>query len=187
MLARKCSNCNSATSLVGVWNAVLCKTCSYLMCVHVCDEWVTSTMSCPQQPCSAPANSVYGFFYGVSLSHIWSSSAPAAFYFSQHYCLFQTTVSSHDVPKVGQLQFCHFCLQWCFRLNLFEDHFFIFLSVQGIHKTIFQHRISNESIFFLSTVFTVQLSHQYTGIGNVRVWINLAQSIVTHLCSCDLS
>ena len=119
MLARKCSNCNSATSLVGVWNAVLCKTCSYLMCVHVCDEWVTSTMSCPQQPCSAPANSVYGFFYGVNPSHIWSSSAPAAFYFSQHYCLFQTTVSSHDVPKVGQLQFCHFCLQWCFRLNLF--------------------------------------------------------------------
>lgn len=31
----------------------------------------------------------------------------AAFYFSQHHCLFQRTLTSHDVTQ-GQLKFCHF-------------------------------------------------------------------------------
>ena len=58
----------------------------------------------------------YGFFYGVSICYIWSSSLPAAFYFSQNSQLFQRTLPSHVMPQVGQLQFCHFCLQQCFAL-----------------------------------------------------------------------
>lgn len=53
-------------------------------------EWVMFLMSCPQQPCSDPADScAYSFFYGVNPPCIWSSSFSAAFCFSQHYCLFQ--------------------------------------------------------------------------------------------------
>lgn len=37
-----------------------------------------------------------------------------------HYCLFQTTVASHNMPDIRQLQFCHFYLQQCFSLNLLQ-------------------------------------------------------------------
>lgn len=64
------------------------------------NEW------CPQcSVLSGPAQllSTYacGFCYGVNSSHIWFSSIPAAFYFSQHYCPFQKTLTSHNVPKIG--------------------------------------------------------------------------------------
>ena len=39
------------------------------------------------------------------------SSFPAAFKLSQHYCLFQRILPSHDVSKVGQAQFHNFPLQ----------------------------------------------------------------------------
>lgn len=46
--------------------------------------------------------------FKISSSLLWASSFPAAFYFSQHDCLFQRTLSSHDVPKVGKIQFFSF-------------------------------------------------------------------------------
>ena len=58
--------------------------------------------------------------------HLWSQSVSClvflfsflAVLFSQHYCFIQRTQPSHDVPEGGQLQFCHFYLQQCSRLNL---------------------------------------------------------------------
>ena len=72
-------------------------------------------MSCPQQPCSAPVDApVASFMESVG---IWSSSFPAAFHSFPAVLLFPRPLPSHDVPKVGQLQFCHFCLQRCLGLN----------------------------------------------------------------------
>ena len=88
---------------------------------------VTSTMSCPRQPCSAPVAS-RGFFYGVSPPHIWSSSFPAAPCFSQQFCLFQRTPTSYAVPVVRQLQCCHSCF---------------FLVFHHIQRAVFQNYISN--------------------------------------------
>ena len=83
--------------------------------------WVMSSTSCPQQPCCAP---------GASCLRLRSWSPPISylsFLFSS--CLlffparvsFPKTLPSCNVPEVGQLQFCHFCPQRCFRLNLLED------------------------------------------------------------------
>ena len=82
-----------------------------------------------------------------SQSISWSSSFPAAFYLSQHHCLFQRTLSSPDVPKVGQFQFCHFCLQWRTCSSFWQSR---------ISTQLFLNSISNESI-----LFSHQLSHPY--------------------------
>ena len=82
-----------------------------------------------------------------SQSISWSSSFPAAFYFSQHHCLFQRTLPSPDVPKVGQFQFCHFCLQWRTCSSFWQSR---------ISTQLFLNSISNESI-----LFSHQLSHPY--------------------------
>ena len=63
------------------------------------NEW------CPQcsalnSPTQLLLTHVHGVPYGVNPSHIWSSSFPAVFYFSQHYCLFQRILPSLDVAKV---------------------------------------------------------------------------------------
>ncbi|XP_061485041.1 glycerophosphodiester phosphodiesterase domain-containing protein 5 isoform X4 [Rhineura floridana] len=45
----------------------------------------------------------------------------------------------------------------------------LIFSVHGMRKALFQHHISNELIFLLSTFFTVQLSHPYIEIRNTLV------------------
>lgn len=131
-----------------------------------------STVSCPQ-PCSAPVDVCLCCFYGITPSHIWSFSFPTAFYFSQRSCLFQRTLPSHDVPEVGQLPLCSFCLQLYFRLSLSRTRLFILLAVQGSHEALLH--ISKESCFSpLSDFLTVQCLHPYIVIGNTRVWRILA-------------
>lgn len=103
----------------------------------------------------------------VHLSHTRCSSFPAAL-FSQHYCLFQRTLSSQDVPKVGQLHFCHFCLQRSFRLT------FVFLAVQVSIELSPPTQYFKWIRYFLSAFFPVQISHLYIVIGNMRVWRILA-------------
>lgn len=72
---------------------------------------------------------------------------PDVFYFSQHSCLFQRTWPSHDVPEIGQLQFCLFCLQQCFR-PFWRSRVFIEFSSNIIWINV-----------FLSAFFSVQLLH----------------------------
>ena len=90
--------------------------------------------------------------------------------FSQHYCLLQRTLPSHDMPKIGQVQVRHFCLQECFRFTLLQELLYVFLAVQSTHRILLQQHISNKAMFFLSAFSTVQLCYLYRVIGNVRVW-----------------
>lgn len=110
-----------------------------LLCHWVCFDscWpyerVTSTLSCSQQPYSAPVDSCLWIFFLIhSISyllmwHLYEFIPPntLVFLFSyclrflQHYCvpfLPQRTLPSHDISKAGKLRFCHLCLQKCFRL-----------------------------------------------------------------------
>lgn len=48
-----------------------------------------------------------------------------------------------------------------------KTHLFILLVVQGICRALVQHRISNESIFFSLSLFTVQLFYLYIVTGNM--------------------
>lgn len=76
-----------------------------------------STMSCPQQLCSASLDSHLCFLsQGQSISCL-PSSCPVDFYFSQHYCLLQRELLFHNVPEIGQLQLGYFHPQRCFRLS----------------------------------------------------------------------
>lgn len=103
-----------------------------LLCHWICfDSWwpyerVKSTLSCAQQPSSAPIDSCLRIYF------LWIHSISClvflfSYYFRylQHYCvpsLPQRTLPSYDVPRAGKLQFCHLCLHQCFR------PFFIHLS-----------------------------------------------------------
>ena len=134
---------------------------------------------CPQCPVlNIPAQLLrthaYVFLYGINPAHAWFSIFPAPFYFSQHYCLFQKLLSSHEVPKVGQPQFIIFASSNSSVLNCSRTHLFSFLEVQGVCRAVLQHHISNESVFLLSVFFTAQISHLYVIIGSMRVWIILA-------------
>lgn len=60
--------------------------------------------SCRLRACS--------FFHEDNPSHNGSSSFSAAFYVPPYDCLFQRQ-PFHDVPKVGQLQFCHSHFSFC--------------------------------------------------------------------------
>lgn len=67
-------------------------------------EWVTFTMSCPQEPCSAPpVDTRLCLLLWSRLILIWSSFSVDFFCFPQHYCLFQEIMPAHAVPGIGQL------------------------------------------------------------------------------------
>ena len=94
--------------------------------------------------------------------------------FSQHYYLFLITPTSHEVPKVGQLQSCHFSSNNVSGIICSRTHLFIFLLVQGICRALLQYHISNESSFSLPAFFTVQLLHPCIVTRHVRVWMIIA-------------
>lgn len=54
---------------------------------------------------------------------------------------------SHDVSKVRQLYFCHFCFQWCPGLICFRTHLFILLAVRSAHRASLQPRIPSDFFF----------------------------------------
>ena len=61
-------------------------------------------MSCPQQPGTfGPMASFMGLVHLI----LGLPLLPLAL-FSELYCLSQETLTSHGMPEVGQLQFCHF-------------------------------------------------------------------------------
>lgn len=64
---------------------------------------VTSVMSYPQQPCSAPVDARLRLIVWNRSIHILASSFPATFYFSQHYCPFRRSSLPHDVPSAYAL------------------------------------------------------------------------------------
>ena len=74
--------------------------------------------------CSTPGSSVLHYLPEFAESHVhWTSShplppsSPFAFNLSQHHGLFQWVGSSHQVPKVLELQLQHQSFQWIFRVD----------------------------------------------------------------------
>lgn len=112
-----------------------------------------------------------------NLSHIWFSFFPAAFCFSQYYCLFQRILPSYDVSNVGQLWFCHFGLQQCFRLNLLLDLLVLHSGSSGYSES-YLPTPHLKWIDFLPIILlhcTNFCIHTKTFIiGNTRVWMSLA-------------
>lgn len=82
--------------------------CNRLICVCESDSWrlwMNDMHSVPSsQPCSAPALSLRLLFWSECITYL-VFSFPAAFPFSQHYCNFQRTRPSPDVPKASVLSF----------------------------------------------------------------------------------
>lgn len=106
-------------------------------------EWVMFTISCPEQPCSAPVDSCNGFFYGVNSSQfdlhffLLPLFFPSLLFFSKNpafsWCAHSRTflVWSFLPPVMFQGLICS------------GTHLFILVAVHGI----LQHYISNKSIF----------------------------------------
>ena len=91
------------------------------------------------------------------------SPSPPAFNLSQHQGLFQWVSSSHQVAKVLKFQLQHQSFQWI--LISFRIDWFDLLEVQGILKSLLQHRRSKTSILWCSAFFMDKLSHPYMTTG----------------------
>ena len=58
--------------------------------------------------------------WSQSISHlVFLFSCCLLFY--PEYCFSKRTLPSHYVPELGQIEFCHFCLQQCFRVSLLYE------------------------------------------------------------------
>ena len=82
---------------------------------------------------------------------------------SQHQDLFQWVGSYHQVAKVLELQHQssnEYSVSISFRMDLLD-----LLAVQGILKSLLQHRNSKASILWCSAFLMVQLSHPYMTTG----------------------
>ena len=146
-----------------------------IMCPWVSSDywWVTSTVSCPQQPCAAPDNSGPQLL-GNHQSHTWSSFFPAAFYFFPSIIVFSKESDFSWCIWHRTASVLSFFLQWCFRLHLQQGPTCSFswwsrVSLELSPTTTFQR-----NQFFLSAFFTVQLSHLCTVIKNMRMRMALA-------------
>ena len=73
-------------------------------------------MACPQQHCSSPVQSCLWLL-------LWSQAQKA------HYCLFQRTLTSHDVPKKDNLGFVIFVSSSMSVLICSRTHLFAFLEI----------------------------------------------------------
>ena len=107
----------------------------------------------------------------IQLSDPLSPSSPSAFNLSQHQSLFQWVGCSHQLVKVLELHLQHHSFQWVFRVDLlFKVNWFDLLAVQGTLKSILQPHSSIASIFGLSALFLVQLSHPYMTTGKTMAF-----------------
>ena len=98
---------------------------------------------------------------------ISSSVVPFSFAFnlSQHQGLFQSVSSSHQVPKVLELQLQYQSFNEYSGMISYKIDWFDLLAVQGTLKSVLQHHRSKTSILQRSALFIVQLSHPYMPTG----------------------
>ena len=101
----------------------------------------------------------------IQPSNPLSSPFPPALNLSQHQGLFQWVRSSHQVAKVLKFQLQHQSFQWTPGLISFRTDWLDLLEVQGILKSLLQHRSSKASILWCSAFFIVQLSYPYMTTG----------------------
>ena len=108
-----------------------------------------------------------------------------------HLQIFKWVSSSHQVPKVLELQFQQQSFQWIFRVHFLYSGFISFridwldlLAVQGILKSLLQH---HSSVLWHSAFFTVQLSHPYMTPGKTialtRTFVGKVMSLLLNMLS----
>lgn len=97
---------------------------------------VTSTVSCPQQPCSTLVHLCQWLLWSQSIS-IWFASFPAVLYFPQHFFFLKNPAFSRCAPSssasVLSSASCGISGLICPR-----THLFVFLMVQLFSHTTFQ-------------------------------------------------
>ena len=108
-----------------------------------------------RSPCPSPTPGVYSdssswISDAIQPSHPLSSPSPPAFNLSQHQGLFQWIVS----PSNEYSELISFRIDW-----------FDLLAVEGIPKSLLQHRSSKASVLQCSAFFMVKLSYLYMTIG----------------------
>ena len=89
----------------------------------------------------------------------------SAFNLSQNQGLFQSVSSSHQVPKVLELQLQYQSFNEYSGMISFKIDWFDLLAVQGTLKSLLQHHHSKTSILQHSALFIVQHSHLHMTTG----------------------
>ena len=100
-------------------------------------------------------------------SHSMLSLSPHAFKLSQHHDLFEWVSSSHQVAKVLELQLSVSPSNEYSGLISFRIDWLDLLAVQGILKSLLQHRSLKGTILWCSAFFMVHLSHPYMTTGKI--------------------
>ena len=93
------------------------------LCQTLCDPMDCSTPVFPvhHQLPEFTQTHVHHVSDAIQPSHPLSSPSPPTFNLSQHQCLFQWIISSHQVAKVLELQLQHQSFQWIFRTDFLYD------------------------------------------------------------------
>ena len=155
---------------------LFCKS-SFILSVSSVAQSLSRVRLCNPMDCSMPSlpvhhqlleftqTQVHRVGDATQPSHLLSSPSSPAPNPSQHQGLFQWVNSLHEVAKVLEFQLQHQSFQSHPGLISFRMDWLDLLAVQGILKSLLQHRSSKASIFRHSAFFTVQLSHPYMTTG----------------------
>ena len=131
----------------------------------LCDPMDFSPLGCPVHDKLPELAQTHVHWVGDAIqpSHPLSSPSPPAFSLFKYQGLFWWIGSSHQVPKVVELQLQHQSFKWIwysglifFRINWLALH-----AVQGTLKSLLQHHSTKASILWCSAFFIVQ-PHIYT-------------------------
>ena len=134
-------------------------------------ERAMSTVSCAQQPCSAPADLCLWLpIWGRFISYL-------VFLFFYHLLLFQRTLHLMTCLKYDSSSFVIFFFTSSDFSGLICSGIclFIFLVIHGIHRTLLKHHISNESFFFpirflhYLTFTSVHSNWEYEGMHDLSL------------------
>ena len=131
-------------------------------CLTLCDPTDYSTPGFPvlHRLSEFAQTHVHWISDAIQPSHsLWPPLSPAP-KLSQHQSLFQRVGSLYQVAKVFELQLQHQSFQISFRIDWFD-----LLAVQGILKSLLQHRRSKASVLQGSAFFMIQLLHPYMTTG----------------------
>ena len=131
-------------------------------CLTLCDPTDYSTPGFPvlHRLSEFAQTHVHWISDAIQPSHsLWPPLSPAP-NLSQHQSLFQRVGSLYQVAKVFELQLQHQSFQISFRIDWFD-----LLAVQGILKSLLQHRRSKASVLQGSAFFMIQLLHPYMTTG----------------------
>ena len=143
-----------------------------MLCPTLCDPMNYSTADFP----------FLRYFLEFAQTHVhWVSDTihpshpllPPTFSLSQHQGLFQLVGSLHQVAKVWSFRFSISRSSEYLGLISFKIDWFDLLAVQGTLKSLLQPHNSKASIFWLSALFVVHLSHPYMTTGKtiaLTVW-----------------